>query len=186
MKGKLPCQSDLSLFEPHLMQVVDRGHPLAVFAETFPWGALESDYSGLYSDKGAPAKPIRLMAGLLILKQLFKGSDEGTLIEWCRDPYFQYICGGNVMTGKMPCSPSDLTYFRKRIGKERMSMLLELSADLQRKAGTGRLKVCDDMRPGQENFVYSVEAAPCNGFLKYISKLAGKFPMVFSGKARMH
>jgi hypothetical protein len=184
MKGKSPCQSDLSLFEPHLMQVVDRDHPLAVFAEIFPWDKLESHYAVLYSDKGAPAKPIRLMAGLLILKQLFKGSDEGTLIEWCRDPYFQYICGGNVMTGKTPCSASDLTYFRKRIGKERMSALLELSSVYQRKSGTGRLIVFEEHRPGQENFYYTVKTAPYHVLMKRLSKIAGRFPVVFQGSAR--
>ena len=175
MKGKPPCQSDLNLFEPHLRQVVNREHPLVVFAEIFPWSIPETEYSKLYSKKGAPAKPVRLMAGLLMLKQLFNGSDEGIVTEWTRDPYFQYLCGGSVMTGKAPCSPSDLPHFRKRIGQERMRRLLKLSAIYQERAGADRLKVVSGLRPGQDNFSYSLETGFGRGFLKYIRLLAGRF-----------
>jgi hypothetical protein len=185
MKGKPPRQSDMNLFEPHLRQIVNPEHPLVVFADIFPWSNPETEYSELYSDKGAPAKPVRLMAGLLILKQLFNGSDEGIVTELSRDPYFQYLCGGSVMTGKAPCSPGDLSRFRKRIGQERIRRLLELSASCQERAGTDRLKVAGGLRPGQDNFSYSLETGFLRGLLKYIRLLAGRFNALISRPAKL-
>ena len=46
---------------------------------------------------GSPVKPIRLMVGLLTLKQLENLSDESIVIQWKRNPYYQYFCGYNKM-----------------------------------------------------------------------------------------
>jgi len=42
---------------------------------------------------GAHSKPIRLMVGLLLLKQLENLSDEAVVVEWKRNPYYQAFCG---------------------------------------------------------------------------------------------
>ncbi len=46
---------------------------------------------------GSLVKPIRLMVGLLTLKQLENLSDESIVIQWKRNPYYQYFCGYNKM-----------------------------------------------------------------------------------------
>jgi len=38
---------------------------------------------------GRPAKPIRLMVGLLILKQLEKLSNEAVVLQFQHNPYYQ-------------------------------------------------------------------------------------------------
>jgi hypothetical protein len=49
---------------------------------------------GHYSqDNGRPSKPIRLMVGLLLLKQLENLSDERVVLQFKRNPYYQYFCG---------------------------------------------------------------------------------------------
>jgi transposase, IS5 family len=152
MKGKPPDQSSLNLFEPVLRQVVKRHHPLVLFADNFPWNDIESEYSVLYSEKGAPSKPVRLMAGLLILKQIFKGTDEGMVLECARDDCFQYFCGGSIFNDKPPCDPSDLARFRKRIGRERLSRLMELSSEAQARYGVERISIKTGTRPGPGRF----------------------------------
>lgn len=180
MKGKSPGQSELNLFEPVLRQVVQPDHPLTVLAESFPWGDVEKEFSSLYSDKGAPAKPVRLMAGLLILKQVFRGSDEGIVAEWARDPYFQYLCGENLFIDRSPCDPSDMGRFRKRIGQERLNRLLELAKELHGNAGIDKIRINEGARPGQDSFSYSLEEGFYQNFMKGFRHLAGKFSGVFS------
>ena len=51
----------------------------------------EEDFIKLYSDKGRTAKPIRLMVGLLILKQVEDLSDEVVVDRWVQNPYYQYF-----------------------------------------------------------------------------------------------
>ncbi len=180
MKGKSPDQSALNLFEPVLRQIVQPDHPITILADSFPWGEIESEYSTLYSDKGAPAKPVRMMAGLLILKQVFRGSDGGIVTEWARDPYFQYLCGGNVFIERPPCDPSDLARFRKRIGKERLDRLLKIAKDLEDRAGIVKIRVNGNSRPGQIGFSYSADSGFYNTIINSIRSLAGKFSGVFT------
>jgi transposase, IS5 family len=168
MKGKSPCQSDLDLFEPHLIHMIDADHPLSVLSRIFPWNDIESEYTVLYSDRGAPSKPVRLMAGLLVLKQIFNGTDEGIVSEWQRDKYFQYFCGGSVMVRRPPCSASDLTRFRKRIGRVRVSGLMKILALYRQKAGIDKLKIAGNSKPGQDGFSYSVRAGLSRFFRKWI------------------
>ncbi len=179
MKGKSPCQSELNLFEPGLRQVTETDHPLRMLSDSFPWSEIESEYSVLYPDRGAPAKPVRLMAGLLILKHIFRGSDEGIVTEWARDPYFQYLCGGNLFIKKSPCDPSDLPRFRKRIGPERLHRLLALSKELQVRAGFYKMNITEGTKPGRDNFSYSVRKDFYHNFMKVFRNLSGRFSGVF-------
>ncbi len=180
VKGKLPCQSELDLFEPHLRQVVDQHHPLVILAGIFPWEILEKEYSILYSKKGAPAKPVRLMAGLLILKEIFSASDKGIMVEWSKDPFFQYFCGSSVFSVKLPCAPYDMTRFRKRIGMERLAGLKKTSSVYLKKSGIHRLKT--EGKPGNENFSYYVSSGMHQIIIKRLRDLAEKF----YGKSQFH
>ncbi len=180
MRGKSPDQSELNLFEPVLRQVVHHDHPLRVMADSFPWDDIEKDYASLYSEKGAPAKPVRLMAGLLILKQIFNATDEGVVSEWTRDPCFQYLCGGNVFSERSPCDPSDLARFRKRIGKGRLDRLMELSSELQEKSGVGRIVIFEGARPGQDGFSYDVSAGLYQSFVTGIKNFTVKVSGIFA------
>jgi transposase, IS5 family len=181
MIGKQPCQIELDLFEPVLRQVLMPDHPLRVMADSFPWKDIEIDYSKLYSPKGAPAKPVRLMAGLLILKHIFNGTDEGVANEWARDRYFQYFCGRNTgISNVLPCDPSDLAHFRKRIGPERLARLLNLSAEYQQRTEINKLIIIKGTRPGQQNFAYSASSGVYQSLIRKISGLAGKCGEIFS------
>lgn len=82
----------------------------------------------LYSqDKGRPAKPIRLMVGLLMLKHLRNVSDESVVEQWSENIYYQYFCGETSFVSGAPCEASELVHFRHRIGEEGVELILKES-----------------------------------------------------------
>jgi IS5 family transposase len=122
------------MFNSTLGQILNPKHTLVLLADEIPWHEFDQQYKHLYSNTGLPAKPIRLMVGLLILKQLKDLSDEQVVIEWVQNPYFQYFCGESEFKWTTPCDPSDLTHFRNRIGKDQIEKILEVSIKIQPEA----------------------------------------------------
>ena len=85
----------------------------------------EKAFAPLYClDNGRPAKPIRLMCGLLILKHLRNISDESVVEQWGENAYFQYFCGMHEFVPSFPCDASELVHFRKRIGERGIELIL--------------------------------------------------------------
>ena len=76
----------------------------------------EEAFSKYYSHTGRPAKEIRQMVGLLLVKQLKNVSDEEVCGLWTENPYVQYFCGEAFFQWGQPCNPSELVHFRNRIG----------------------------------------------------------------------
>lgn len=70
------------------------------------------------------------MVGLLLLKQLENLSDEAVVDRWTQNPYHQYFCGMEEFQWDLPCNPSDLVYFRERIGQEGVHLILSVSANM--------------------------------------------------------
>lgn len=128
MVGKLTKDSQQQhLFKPDLMKQLNPGLPLMRLSQIIPWQELEQKLVPLYAKKGRPAKPIRLMVGLIIIKHLEDLSDEHVVEQWIQNPYYQAFCGEQFFQWKFPCDPSDLTYFRKRIGKEGCELIFKHS-----------------------------------------------------------
>jgi len=60
-----------------LSKLLDQSHSLYILANTINWQLFEEQFEPLYcKNNGAPAKPIRLMVSLLILKYLRNLSDK--------------------------------------------------------------------------------------------------------------
>ncbi len=57
------------------------------------WSKMEFEFQNLYSEQGRPSIPIRKIAGLLLLKEMFKESDESVVERWIENPYWQYFTG---------------------------------------------------------------------------------------------
>ncbi|VVM25074.1 IS1478 transposase [uncultured Gammaproteobacteria bacterium] len=73
------------------------------------------------------------MVGLLLLKQLENLSDERVVLQFKRNPYYQYFCGySNYMPG-MPCNATELVHFRKRIGVKGFNLIFKMSVALHGK-----------------------------------------------------
>ena len=63
-----------------LADMLDQRHELYLLADKIDWKRFENAFTPLYSkDKGAPAKDIRLMYGILILKHVRNLSDESVV-----------------------------------------------------------------------------------------------------------
>ena len=130
MKGKSPDQRQLNLFAQRLADQLNPKHPLCRLAAKIPWDVLEDEFSKHYSQTGRSAHPVRLMVGLLILKQLRNLSDEAVVERWVENGYYQYFCGEAFFQWELPCHPTDLVYFRRRIGEEGIKRILQISIDL--------------------------------------------------------
>jgi IS5 family transposase len=53
-------------------------------------------------------------------------SDERVVETWVQNSYFQAFCGQQQFSWKLPCDPSELTYFRRRIGEDGVRKIFEI------------------------------------------------------------
>ena len=143
MIGKSPDRTTPELFRPMLTDFIDRGNELALQADSIDWGYFESEFAPLYSKNGRPAKPIRLMVGCLLLKQMYGLGDETLPSEWVMDPYMQNFCGETFFQHKFPFAPSDIVHFRKRIGDRGTEKILGYTARLHGKDAEEKTVVSD-------------------------------------------
>ena len=60
--------------------MLDTQDPLIALADAIDWDYFEKSFFRYYSKECSPAKPIRLMVGLLLLKQLENLSDERVVL----------------------------------------------------------------------------------------------------------
>ena len=80
MKPKKLNFSEGQLFEQRLSKQLNPKNPLYKMSKAVPWDELEEELSPYFDAKvGAPAKPIRLVSGLLMLQHCFDVSDEDAL-----------------------------------------------------------------------------------------------------------
>ena len=130
MKARSKPKDQGRLFRGDLLEQINPKDPLIQLSQAIPWEELENEFTPLYADIGRPAKDIRLMCGLLILKQLENLSDEGILTSWVRNPYFQAFCGETTFQWQAPCVSSEISHFRHRIGEEGAEKIFGLSVKL--------------------------------------------------------
>jgi transposase, IS5 family len=113
------------LVRPALEAIIDMGHPLVRLAGKIDWGFLDRRFGEVYAaGDGQPPLPVRLIAGLFILKPMHSLSDEALRARWVENPYFQYFCGERVFRHALAFDRSSLTRWRQRLGEERLSALL--------------------------------------------------------------
>lgn len=127
MKPRSKNSIQINLFSS-LEDTLDQKHPLYILANKIDWKVFDDAFLPLFcEDKGRPAKPIRLMTGLLILKHLRNISDESVVEQWSENIYYQYFCGEGVFVPGVPCEASQLVHFRKRIGESGAELILKES-----------------------------------------------------------
>ena len=101
-----------------LEDTLNQKHPMYILANMVNWQLFEEAFSPLYClDNGRPAKPIRLMVGLLILKHLRNISDESVVEQWSENNYYQYFVGNMYFSLVSRARP--LSWFIFGIGLER-------------------------------------------------------------------
>jgi IS5 family transposase len=129
MRTNSPIDKPQSGFFDILNQL-DSNDPLLALGNEIDWSSLESAFAPLYSQKGRAAKPVRLMCGLLILKQLYDLSDEELVVQWKMNPYYQVFCGETSFQTHLPCHSTELVKFRQRIGEQGVKKIFAISVAL--------------------------------------------------------
>ena len=116
-----------NLFGTDLLRQLDESDPLLQLADVILWSEFEQAFAKHYTPGvGRPAKPIRLMVGLQLLKYIENLSDEKVVVQFKRNPYYQAFCGQTEFSLDLPCDSTELVHFRKRIGEEGFDRFLLL------------------------------------------------------------
>jgi transposase, IS5 family len=145
MQAQITDNSQGELFRSRLSNQIEMEHELVKISDLIEWEELEGEYRKIYKDSkkgGQPAKPIRLMIGLVVLQNMYKLSDEGVVMQWRENVYWQYLCGYDYLQWGEVIDPSSLTRFRKRLGKEGMEKLLAITVSVAIKSGLIKERDC--------------------------------------------
>ena len=164
-------KQQLNLFHSPLSQMLDMNDSLIALANEINWKIFEDSFAKYYSKDGRPAKPIRLMVGILLLKQLKNISDEEVVVQWKQNPYFQYFCGLDELQIKEPCHATDLVYFRKRIGTEGMKVIFGMSVSLHAKDAE-ESQVIIDTTVQENNITYPTDGKLAIKIINHLHKIA--------------
>ena len=116
--------------EVKLKDILDKKHALYQLADRLNWDHLIEGFGPYYSEgPGRPEVPIRIIVGLHYLKYLENESDESVVEKFCENPYWQYFCGLETFQHKLPCHPTTLVKWRKRVGEKGVEKLLSHTID---------------------------------------------------------
>jgi IS5 family transposase len=120
-----PPPDQPELFRSALVNLVDRRHPLVRLAGLIDWDRFAIAFGPLYSEGvGRPGLPSRLMVGLHLIKHMDGLSDDAVCARFLDSPYVQLFCGETHFQHALPLDRSSMTRWRKRIGAERLELLL--------------------------------------------------------------
>lgn len=155
LKEKSPVKQN-SIFG-RLEDLINLKHPMCQLTLRIAWQEFEKEFEQLYCKNfGRPAKPIRLMVALLILKQMHNLSDEEVVETWIENPYWQYFSGEEYFKWQLPCEPTELTKFRKRIGEKGVEKIFEVSIKIHGQAALER-EVIPDTTVQEKNITFPTD-----------------------------
>src|ERR671911_84306 len=135
-KPTMPSSGDL--YRSRLDQILDPRHELFRLSGLIDWDRFDHEFGRFYRPLGRPAKPTRLMVGLSYLQHTFNLSDEAVVQRCTENPYWQWFCGCKYFQHELPCDPSSLTRWRKRLGPDGLEKLL--AATIQAGLNTGAVQ----------------------------------------------
>ena len=156
---------------------VNQKHPLYLLGKSINWQLFDDAFKKHYSETmGKPAKPIRLMVSLLILKHLRNLSDENLVDQWAENIYFQHFGGMQHFQPNIPCVPTELVAFRQRIGEAGMELILKESIRLNEPHDKGNYGevVSIDTTVQEKNITYPTDDKLYKKIIKKCWKIADK------------
>ena len=113
------------LFQSRLSNQLSQNHPLIQLSKLIDWKSFEEEFSELFMEKiGQPAKPVRLVVGILMLQHMYGFSDENIVYRWVENPYWQYFCGCDYLEHEIPMHPTSLIKWRHRLGELGLTKIL--------------------------------------------------------------
>jgi IS5 family transposase len=134
---------------------------------------MELEFQNLYSVQGRPSIPIRKIAGLLLLKEMFKESYESVVERWIENAYWQYFTGEEFFQTKQSFDPSEFVHFRKRLKEEGLEFLLSQSVALHPKAKSEK-EVQIDTTVQEKNISFPTDAKLAKKVIDNCTKIAEK------------
>ena len=155
MLSKKVSPSQLSFYSTFEEQLSHR-HPLYILANQIQWNVFEKAFAEFYSEEGRPAKPIRLMVSLLMLKHIRNLSDESVVEQWFENIYYQYFSGERTYACGVPCEASELVHFRNRIGEQGIELIFKESIRVNGKEG-GEQEAVTDTTVQEKNITYPTD-----------------------------
>ena len=132
---KAGSQGQMELFGTRLEDLLNSSHPLCELAERIEWQRFETKFGVHFADHaGRPPLPTRLMVGLEYLKYMMNESDEAVVAKFVENPYWQYFCGLEHFTHRLPCYPTSLVKWRNRVGFKGCETMLAETIDVAKRA----------------------------------------------------
>jgi IS5 family transposase len=173
MIQKIDQTPQLDMFKTPLKHFIKENHELVLLAKKLDWVFLEKQLSKYYCiDNGRPGLPIRIVAGMLMLKRMFDESDESVIDRWVENPYWQYFCGEVYFCHEPPFDRTELIKFRKRIGEEGAEQLLKASIDLYPKKEIQEKEVLLDTTVQEKNITYPTDVKLQKKIIEKCRKIA--------------
>ena len=168
-----------ALFLVRLDTLVDPDHPLVTLANKIAWQRLEDELSKPFHEyQGAPAKPVRLMAGLQYLKHIHNLSDEILLQRRVENPYWQFFCGRRFFERELPIHPTSMTKWRNLHG-DKLEILLAATINAGLDTGTITPKSLDklnvDTTVQEKAITYPTDAKLYHRMREKLVKLAARW-----------
>ena len=175
MIGKIDKNPQLEMFKVPLKQFIKEEHELVLLSKKIDWDKLESELSIYYcTDNGRPGIPIRIVAGILILKRMFNESDESILDRWVENPYWQYFCGEVYFQYELPFDRTELIKFRNRIGDKGAEEILKMSIQMFPKKEIQEKEVLLDTTVQEKNITYPTDVKLQKKIIEACRKIAKK------------
>ena len=93
------------------------------------------------------------------------------VLQWKRNPYYQYFCGMTEYQPALPCDPTDLVYFRKRIGTEGIEQVFAMSISLHGKDAQEK-QVIVDTTVQEKNVTYPTDGKLAIKMIHHLHRIA--------------
>ena len=161
--------------------IVHKNHPLVILAKLIGWNSFSKSFGEKFHPcNGRPGLPTRLMVGLHYIKHTYNLSDEAVLLGFVESPQWQYFCGSEYYVSDPPCDRSSMTYWRRRMGEEKMGLLLKETIEVAKGCGFAKKgefqEIVVDTTVQEKNIEFPTDSGLYYKALKrlvYLSKGAG-------------
>ncbi len=107
----------------------------------------------------------------MLLNQIENLSDDRVVLEWKRNPYYQYFCGMQEYVPALPCHATEPVKFRQRIGAEGVELIFSQSVALHGKAAE-ESEVIVDTAVQEKHITYPADGKPAIRMIAHLHRIA--------------